>query len=312
MKWTGLLAAVVLLLGWFAPAAASAARADRPALLLDQDFADPDVVVTDEGQFAFSTTSASGRVPFARAERADGPWRVVGDALAADPAWADPAGGYWAPEVFRRDDGSFLMYFAAVESAPGRRCVGMAVAAAVTGPFTPFGDRPLVCDPADSTDIDPRTFVDSDGTRYLAYKSESGSTPPSAIWLQRTTRDGTALVGGRQELLRADDPSENGVVEAPVIIKQGLRYVLFYSADNFLSGGYHTAFATADTVGGPYRKAKEPLLTSARLDGAVDGPGGADVLGELVFFHGWLRGERKERGLYLLPIAFVRGRPELA
>ena len=43
---------------------------------------------------------------------------------------------------------------------------------------------------------------------------------------------------------------------------------------------------------GPYTKSASPLMTTATLHGAVQGPGGADVLGDRVFFHGWVNGAR--------------------
>lgn len=42
----------------------------------------------------------------------------------------------------------------------------------------------------------------------------------------------------------------------------------------------------------------------------MDGPGGADVDGDRIYFHGWLPGHRG-RGLYPLPIRFDGTTPVL-
>ncbi|OZM72098.1 glycoside hydrolase [Amycolatopsis antarctica] len=305
----GIVVAVALiLLAPVAPAAGAAA----PVLLIDQDFADPDVVATDSGYAAYSTSSASGRIPVAQAASPAGPWAIAGDALGAAPSWADPDGGFWAPDVTPRPGGGFLMYFSAVSTEIGLMCVGVATADAATGPFTPTGTAPLICDPADNGDIDPQTHLTTDGTRYLLYKSNGISPgPPSAIWSQGLTADGLALAGPRTELLRADLPEERAVVEAPAPVRVDGGTVLFYSADEFLSRGYHTSYAVGPDLSGPFVKAEPPLLSTDGLGGAVESPGGADVVDGHIFFHGWLGGQRLARGLYVLPIRFEGTSPVL-
>ncbi|OXM74970.1 MULTISPECIES: glycoside hydrolase family 43 protein [Amycolatopsis] len=302
----GILLASALLPG------AVAQAAPAPRVLLNQDFPDPDVLKIGSGYHAFATTGPSGRIPVAAAADADGPWRVAGDALAADPPWADPKGGYWAPDVTRRADGTFLMYYAAVSTRDRHRCIGTAVANSVAGPYQPTGDGPLICDPGDQGDIDPQTFQARDGTRYLLYKGERPGGGTSAIFVQKMTQDGTATDGPRTEILRADRPEENGVVEAPVITQRGGRFVLFYSADDFRNTTYQTRYATASALTGPYTKAGRPLLTTESIGRATEGPGGADVVGGRVFFHGWLNGQRAERGLFNLNLEFVKGVPQVS
>ncbi|NIH80672.1 glycoside hydrolase family 43 protein [Amycolatopsis viridis] len=305
----GILLASALLPG---PMTHTAHAATAPRALLEQNFPDPDVLRTGSAYHAFATSGSAGRVPVAVAEDPDGPWRVTGDALAADPSWVDPAGGYWAPDVTRRADGSFLMYYSAVSTRDGHRCIGTAVAGSVTGPYQPTGDGPLICDPGDGGDIDPQTFQGRDGTRYLLYKGEHPGGGPSAIFVQKMTQDGGATTGPRTEILRADRPEENGVVEAPVIVQRGGRFVLFYSADDFRNATYHTRYATANSLTGPYTKADQPLLTTDSIGHAAEGPGGADVVDGRIYFHGWLNGQRSERGLFDLDLEFVRGVPQVS
>ncbi|OXM60553.1 glycoside hydrolase family 43 protein [Amycolatopsis vastitatis] len=306
-----LLAPVITLLAAFA-ACPEAAALSAPRLLINQDFPDPDVVKTAGGYFAFSTSTGSGRIPFATAPAPDGPWRVGGDALGAVPAWAKPDGGFWAPDVTQLADGAFVLYFAAALTAGGEMCLGAATAAKPAGPYTPAGDRPLVCVPEDHGDIDPQTFVDADGSRHLLYKSDGAATgAPAAIWTQRLQADGRTLTGPRTELLRADLTAEKAVVEAPSVVKTASRYLLFYSADTFQSSGYHTCYASAPTPAGPFVKADAQFLSTDLLGGKVDAPGGADVVDGHIFFHGWLGGGRTARGLYSLPVSFPADVPQL-
>ncbi|NYI91874.1 beta-xylosidase [Amycolatopsis endophytica] len=291
---------------------AVAQGAPAPRALLDQDFPDPDVLRTGTGYHAFSTSSGSGRVPVAAANDADGPWQVTGDALAADPSWVDTAGGYWAPDVTRRADGTYLMYYAAVSKADRHRCIGTAVASSIAGPYQPAGDGPLICAPGDQGNIDAQTFQTHDGTRYLLYKGEHPGGGASAIFAQKMTQDGTATDGARTEILRADRPEENGIVEAPVISQRGDRFVLFYSADDFRNATYQTRYATASSLTGPYTKADQPLMTTESLSGATEGPGGADVVGGRIYFHGWLDGQRTQRGLFGLNLEFSDGVPQVS
>ncbi|QKV73366.1 glycoside hydrolase family 43 protein [Amycolatopsis sp. Hca4] len=292
--------------------APSAAAASAPRLLINQDFPDPDIVKTAWGYFAFATGAGPTRIRTAAAAAPEGPWRVGGDALAAVPAWAKPDGGFWAPDVTQLADGTFVLYFAAPQTAGGEMCLGTATAKKAEGPYTPAGDRPLVCEPGDHGDIDPQTFLDTDGSRYLLYKSDGAPTgPPSAIWLQKLQADGRTLAGPRTELLRADLTAEMSVVEASSVVKTGSRYLLFYSADTFQSTGYHTCYASAPSLGGAFVKADGKLLSTDLLGGKVDAPGGADVVDGHIYFHGWLGGGRTARGLYELPITFPGDVPRL-
>ncbi|EOD70619.1 glycoside hydrolase family 43 protein [Amycolatopsis vancoresmycina] len=312
MRLKGFPLALVLAVTAAFAVAPEAAAISAPRLLINQDFPDPDVLKTAWGYFAFSTGTGATRIPFATAPAPEGPWRVAGDALGAVPVWAKPDGGFWAPDVTQLADGTFVLYFAAAQQTGGEMCLGAATAAKAAGPYTPAGDRPLVCAPEDHGDIDPQTFVDTDGSRHLLYKSDGAATgPPAAIWTQRLQADGRTLTGPRTELLRADLTAEKAVVEAPSVVKTASRYLLFYSADTFQSTGYHTSYASAPALAGPFVKADAPVLSTGLLGGKVDAPGGADVVDGHIYFHGWLGGGRTARGLYELPISVAGDVPKL-
>lgn len=277
------------------PAAAQppeAARTVHPGVMVDADFPDPDILRAGSTYYAYSTSSWAGRTPVASAPSPTGPWSVRGDALPQKPAWAGD-GGFWAPDLSRRADGSYLMYFTAPHTASGRMCIGAAVSATPTGPFRALGSAPLVCNPAEGGNIDPSSFVDTDGTRYLLYKNDGNAIGgPTVVWLQRVQADGVTFAGGRTELIRNDRPEEAGVIEAPVLVKRASQYVLFYSGGSYAGNSYFTSYAVSPSLSGTFAKAYRPLMTTETFDGAVRGPGGADVIGDRIWFHGWNGGAR--------------------
>ncbi|GGO05856.1 glycoside hydrolase [Microbispora rosea subsp. aerata] len=266
-----------------------------PAAVIPTNFPDPDVIRVGSTYYAYSTSSSGHTVPVASAPSATGPWTIRGDALLTKPKWAGQ-GGFWAPDVSRRADGRYLMYFAApIHDDFGPRCIGAALADTPLGPFHPLGDGPLVCDLREGGAIDPASFVDTDGKRYLLYKNDGNrdeSNKPSIIWLQEVRPDGVTFTGPRRELIRNDRPDEHGVIEAPVLVKRPTQYVLFYAGGSYTGNSYFTGYATSPSLAGPFTKAAKPLMTTDTFAGQVQGPGGADVLGNHMFFHGWVGNTR--------------------
>jgi hypothetical protein len=278
-----------------------------PALVIGSDFPDPEVIAAAGTYYAYSTSSSRGRVPYATAADPAGPWTIRGDALPQKPSWAGD-GGFWAPDVSQRSDGRFLMYFTGPSVATGRMCLGAALADGPAGPFQPTAAQPLVCNASEGGDIDPSSFVDAGGARYLLYKNDGNAIgQPTIIWLQPTAADGVSFTGGRVELLRNDRPEEQGVIEAPVLVRRASQYVLFYSAGVYTSGNYQTSYAVSGSLTGPYTRAFRPLLTTASLDGAVNGPGGADIAGDRIFFHGHLAAGG--RGMYTASLGWAGDLP---
>jgi beta-xylosidase len=206
-------------------------------------------------------------VPVARSTDLAGSWATLGDALPGLPAWAalDPAGrgNVTAPDVRRRPDGGYLMYFVTPAVGVGVPCLGVAVSGSPTGPFLP-APGPLLCGPGGIHLIDPAAFTDTDGRHYLLY-----SAGPSIIWIQEV--------------------AEDGIVEAPSLVKHGSEYVLFYSANNFNNGEYFVNYATAGSLSAPFVKHPGQFLTQAVLGGSYTSPGGqtvvSDTRGDRLVFH---------------------------
>jgi GH43 family beta-xylosidase len=157
------------------------------------------------------------------------------DAMPTLPPWT--TGWTWAPDV-RRVGGRYVMWFTAPDTsdilptgAPAK-CIGVAVANGPTGPFLP-GPRPVLCGAWGS--IDPRTFVDAHGQLWLYWKSDTNAdtnaTIPTTIWAQRLAANGITLVGPRHAVLSATEQWENGLIEAPDMVRVGSSYYLFFSAN---------------------------------------------------------------------------------
>ncbi|MCX5388988.1 family 43 glycosylhydrolase [Streptomyces sp. NBC_00094] len=282
--------------------------------VIDEEFADPDVVEVG-GVFHAYATNAHGR-NIQHATSTDlVRWTVdATDVLPDVGAWVtlDPPGRVWAPEVFDNGDGFTLLYTAR-DRAGGRQCVGSALASSPDGPFRPVGEGPLVCPTEDGGAIDASVHTEN-GTRHLLWKTDGNCCEKDTwIHLQPVSWDGTRVTGEPVRLIKQDRTWEDRVVEAPTLVRRNGRYVLLYSAGDYRYDGYATGWATADTLTGPYVKGDLPLLTTESFSGAIAGPGGQDVVTgpggqDRILFHG--RGaDRSRRMLYVADLGFADGRP---
>ena len=256
-----------------------------PPPVISHDFADPSVLRAGGAYYAYSTMSRYGaalwHVPVARATHGISHWTVLRDAMPQLPAWVDQSapgdGDVWAPDVSARRDGGYLLYFTARSALAKIQCIGAATARSPTGPFAP-APHPLVCRPRETNldAIDPTAFTDTDtdGARYLLYSS---GAPRTAIWLQRTSRDGLRLRGAPRKLIVADQTDEAHIVEAPALVKHGRRYVLFYSGNAFNSGRYFVNYATGYSLHEHFDQHAGQLLNTSDLNGTYQNPGGADL-----------------------------------
>lgn len=272
-----------------AVATASRAPAPEDLFLIDQDFPDPDVLPTDDGYLAFATNSPAANVQIASSADLVS-WTVLRqDALPSLPEWAT-TGRTWAPTVFERPDGTFVLYFVAEHLDSGRQCIGAATSTVATGPYAPTSDQPTVCTLDTGGAIDPSSFLADDGTRYLLWKDD-GNCCGLDTWIRIAplTPDGLGLASPATPLIRQTEAWEGDLVEAPVLVEHGGAFALLYSANNYASGDYAVGVATSSSLLGPYTKAAAPILTTH--DSSYIGPGGQAVVqgpgGDVLFFHSW-------------------------
>jgi beta-xylosidase len=286
--------------------------------VLDADFPDPDVVLVGGTYYAYATNTEGANIQ--AASSADlVHWTVVGDALPALPVWAVQAFGYaWAPDVTADPDGQgYLMYFTArfAIDQGGTQCIGVAAGDAPEGPFVPEGSAPIVCQVGLGGSIDPASFVDDDGSRWLLWKNDGNSGGgKSWLFLQPLSDDGRALEGEPARLVTAEERFEGSIVEGPTLYKHAGRYYLLYSANDYATPKYAVGWAAAEQPRGPYEKSREPLLAS-QLPAGIVGPGGQDIVLDAegqawLLFHGWRPGGY--RALYLAPLDWTEAGPQVA
>jgi beta-xylosidase len=290
------------------------------------DFPDPSVLRVDGTFYAYATGSSSfffSTVPIVQSVDLRS-WTYVGEALpggedGAPPGenqWAMLFAHTWAPSV-TRVGADFLLYYSARERTSGRHCIGVAVSA--TGPAGPFHDHataPLVCQRARGGSIDPDAFVDTDGRRFLLFKSEGTPREPTRLWSVPLTADGRSKAGSPRELMSTRDAWEQPIIEGPAMVHDAHGYNLFYSASRWETSAYAIGVAHCDGPRGPCSRTYSTPVVANR--GTMRGPGGPTVVtgdnGELQLgFHAWTSGRvgypQGQRSLRFLPVGWANGRP---
>ena len=270
--------------------------------VIDRNFPDPSLLRDGGAYYAYATNDVQNVLCARSTDLVH--WTRLPDALPQLPRWARPD-RTWAPEVQTVIPGSrYVAYFAAWDTATNREAIGTAVASSPAGPFVPAaGSSPLVSDEDSGGAIDPTTFQNTDGTRYLIWKNDGNAVGQDTwLWLQKLSADGLSLIGEPAKLMKEDQPWEGSLVEAPTLCRHGSKYYLFYSANNYSNCSYAVGYAVADSVAGPYTKPlSAPWLASA--DG-VCGPGGEEVItardsSTWMAYHTWAKGPGSYRAMSL-------------
>jgi beta-xylosidase len=173
---------------------------------------------------------------------------------------------------------------------------------------------PFIC-PAGGGAIDPEPFIDSDGRAYLLWKNYDGRT---GIMGQELAADGLSRVGPARILAVADQPWEDGIVEAPTLLAVDGTYYLFYSGNRWATADYAIGYAVCASPLGPCGKpAAGPWLASSA---SAQGPGSPSAFTDehrdtWLAFHSWVKGKvgypQGARNLFVVPFAIVDGRPVL-
>jgi beta-xylosidase len=219
-------------------------------------------------------------------------------------------------------DGRYVLYYSAVVKGQkaSTQCIGTATAPSPTGPFTPV-QRLLVCQLDHLGSIDPRTFVDTDGSLWLHWKSDENADTEgvshTGIYAQRLSPDGLNLVGRPAMILTADQAWEGRVVEAPQMVRANGRYWLFYSGNWFNQPKYAMGVAQCRGPAGPCVKPSSPQpFLGSNPQGA--GPGESSLFtdgkGLWMVYGPWAQHYRAvtPRPVALVRIAFNASGPYLA
>ncbi|KAL4807461.1 glycosyl hydrolase [Aspergillus unguis] len=282
----------------------------QPTHVLDTNFPDPAVIQTDSGYYAFGTQGNGQNVQIAHSDDFN-TWTLLDGTEALPgpfPSWMQGDNPQvWAPDVFQRDDGQFVMYFSGLSSQDNsKHCLGTAVSSSITGPYS-VSDNSFACPLDQGGAIDASGFTDGDGTRYVVYKIDGnslngdGTQHPTPILLQKVASDGITPDGDAVQILDRD-AADGDLVEAPSLVLVDGTYYLTFSSNAYNTLSYDTSYATASSVAGPYTKAQAPdapLLVSgdASSSGPLGGPGGADFLdGGRIAFHAFNDGQSIDSG----------------
>jgi hypothetical protein len=242
---------------------------------LGPDQPDPFMVVAGGRHYLFTSQGQHewANVPVRSGPTADQLGDLT-DALPTLPPWAQP-GNTWAPDVHRFGSYWVLTFTAAVRGlSPITQCIGNAIGTSVDGPYV-AAPAPLVCQLDQGGSIDPRVFVDANGTTYLLWKSDENSdvngTSLTNIYSQRLSPAGLHLMGAPTRIFGPDEPWQGRIVEAPDLVQVQGGYYLFYSGNWFNQPDYAIGVAFCAGPLGPCHDAGTQPLLASNLQG--DGPG---------------------------------------
>lgn len=268
-------------------------------------FPDPAVIRVDNGWHLFSTRQFLNgtQINVQRAFTSDYKtfnFRRGVDALPKLPAWVDRDPRVWAPDVVRRNDGSYIMYYtAAIKRQPNLHCLSFATAKDITQPFVDNSSEPWICPTEAGGAIDIAGYVDENRSwrRWVVYKidgnalghgGDCGNTVPpilpTPIMLQEIDQqDGHTLIGKPVEIL-TNIASDGPYVEAPTLTYMSGKYVLFFSSQCYQTPKYDVQYAVADKITGPYTRKGRIFATGTY---GMTAPGGLDIAinGEKAVWH---------------------------
>jgi len=264
--------------------------------VITSDFPDPSIIKVGDTWYAFGTQSVFDytdiRVQLATSTDFN-TWTVTGnDAMGTLGGWVDQAQPLvWAPDVYQREDGSFILYYSATTTTAGNgnfHCVGTAVSDNIEGPYNSNSDTPFACPTDQGGAIDASAFKDDDGTRYVIYKIDGNargnggvcgnteepivSTP---IMIQQVDSDWTTHIGDPIQILDRGE-YDGPLIEGASMVKKDGTYFLFFISNCYSTPQYAESYATSSSPTGGFVKAQQPLLVSGTFPGTF-GPGHADV-----------------------------------
>ena len=217
-------------------------------LVYNQNFPDPSVLVADHTYYAYSTTTDEENVPVIESSDFTN-WRAIGDAMSILPSWATE-GTVWAPSVTTAPSGGYEIFFNAYDQAEGIMCLGRATSLSPLGPFVDVSEAPFLCQPSAGGSIDPSVYR-SGGADYLVWKSDGEGRQPQVIVSGRLTADDSRLVGEPTDLLSANQPWEDGVVEGPGFVDISGALYLFFSGNEWSTAKYAIGATTCASPLGP-------------------------------------------------------------
>ena len=249
--------------------------------VVSHDFPDPAIVRLPDGTFAaFATQGGGSRIQCATSSDLV-TWTDQPDALPALPAWA--SGRSCAPDVQLHGD-TYVMYFLTYKSGTHTNCIGVATSKVATGPYTPQGDAPIICDGDGHTQhwtaMDPRSYDHADGSVWLYFGSHSSPIVAAQLDSSRLVLHSNAKI---VPVVQPDSSSYGHTIEGPWVYTDpaGGALTMFYSGSQCCGAGAHYAAMAARSPSGhplgPWVKlggeAGDASVVLASAPGRVSAPG---------------------------------------
>ncbi|PZR28121.1 MAG: beta-xylosidase [Citrobacter freundii] len=214
--------------------------------------ADPFVLKHDGAYYLYGTSGSNpdGGIPVYKSSDGknwEGPVGKAGNSLALAKGQAYGTTGFWAPEVFYRNN-KFYMFYTANEH------IAVATSDSPLGPFTQTDQQPLHAE----KEIDPHVFTDDNSKSYLYFvRFDNGNKTFGAElnddW--KSIKDNTVTLCIKQtDEWEVVSGAQWPVTEAPAMLKHKNLYYLFYTANDFRSPAYNVGYATASSPLGPFTK----------------------------------------------------------
>lgn len=284
--------------------------------VMDGNFADPFVLISGTTAYAYASNLANANIPVAQLDVDTQVGEFMGDALPNLPSWTSK-GYVWAPSVYDRGDGTFVMYYNSVFGITGHQCLGRATSTNPVGPFVDDSSAPFVC-PIDLGGAIDASMITVGGNPYLIYKSDGNCCQmKTTIWSQPLSSDLLSVEGSPSALISNDQGWEADVVEGPEMIDVNGQLWLFYSGNDWNTANYGIGYAKCATITGPCTKPSSVALVSATPDAV--GTGGQTFIVQGIkagmAYHGWTPGQvdtsTGERRLYTGTLDFSSGLPVL-
>jgi hypothetical protein len=251
------------------------ASASAPATIFSQDqlISDPAVMVDGGRDYLYATGGGPFLTPHVPLRVLNGTTTLAQptDVMPTLPTWS--WGWIWAPDVFKVGN-QYVMWFTTRDvnrtnpDGVDSQCIGNATSASPLGPFVP-GPAPVICQQWGS--IDPRSFTDANGSRWLLWKADTNADKskvlPTKIWAQRLGPDGTTVVGAPVAIAVASQAWEQNLIEAPDMVLSGGKYYLFFSGNASDVPQAGISYQQCKGVQGPCTDARTTPLVASNAQG---------------------------------------------
>ena len=260
-----------LLLLWAYGADAESVSFDSPGAfnpIVPGYFADPSIKQFGDTFYLYATTDGNGG--------GRGPSQVwmsrdfVNWTL-APMNWPVGADFYWAPDIIRRPDGHFYLYY-------NQPCMTFgAVGDSPIGPWTPLGGGEGLVIPnylvKNVITLDAQTFEDKTGELYM-YWGTWGIYPNSGCGVGRLNPDMKSFA----KLGKIPNTQARDFFEGPFMLERNGVYYLMYSSGDCHNDSYRVQYAVGASPEGEFKMGPNNPILSTTSDHTVDGPGHHSVL----------------------------------